>query len=112
MPFLTIAGATYEATEVTNTPVDIGVVDRAFDDTLRSSVRAEKETLEVSLREMTRTQYQALRTAVEFGKVVVVGGDAVPFGANMDAIVRILEAPYVRDGASFLIVPRIEIRQA
>jgi hypothetical protein len=96
MPFLTIAGTTYLASEFSEEePLYVGHEEEAFDGTLRSTISAVKRRWRGTLIEMTQAQHQTLFSAVAAGQHVAVAGDAMP--ASTTCRVKILGAPFQRE---------------
>jgi hypothetical protein len=106
MAFLTLGGTTYQVIDDGNvgenpTAHVIGQEDRAFDGTLRSTVRGEKREwgpfrlLDSGGDYMTEAEYQTLRAAVAGGAFLTCSGDALN-GASVSCRVRITTAAYER----------------
>ena len=112
MPFLTIAGITVSVTEIRERdPIVVGDEGRSYDGSLRGDITGEKRVWEGTGLEASQADYEALRAAVALGAHVAVAGDGIP-GAPRTMRVRLNGGSYVRDNASFLIVPSFTMEDA
>lgn len=100
MPFLTVAGVTVvvqDSSASEGPPTLIGGSARAFDGTLRSSVRASKRNWQFTTNPMTDANVATLRAAIETGtQIVTCSGDAL-LGASVSCEVQITDIQYIRD---------------
>jgi hypothetical protein len=116
MAFLTIDGDAYEV--VTDGAAEgederMGQEVRAFDGTLRSTLRTPKRVWQFTLSPLTETAYQALRTAVGAGNQLACAGDALPTG-GVTCSATITGAPYLQDASQttdFLREPSVKLRE-
>lgn len=103
MAFLTIASITVHVgiTGATENAPDavVGSDSRAYDGSLRTTVRDEKRSWQFTTKPTLQADYETLRDAVKDGQHVTIGGDAVTGGAT--ARVTITSAPYVKTRGSF-----------
>lgn len=101
MPFLTVAGITVTVQDRNaqeREPTRIGASDRAFDGSLRSSVRTRKRSWSFTSVPLTTADLTTLRTAIETGTgIVACSGDALN-GASVTCEVLIGGIDYIRDG--------------
>lgn len=100
MPFLTVAGITVVVQDDSASEPEaerIGASARAFDGTLRSSVRARKRRWQFTTNPMTDAAVATLRAAVETGTGIVnCSGDAL-LGGTVSCEVLIADIAYIRD---------------
>jgi hypothetical protein len=85
---------------------------RAFDGTLRSTLRTPKRVWQFTLGPLTETEYQTLRTNVGAGLQVACAGDAL--GVIVTCEVTITGAPYLQDASQtsdFLREPTVKLRE-
>lgn len=101
MPFLTVASIPMRALVQgarRGAPTRLGESVRAFDGTLRSTVRGEKRNWTVTVFPKTAADATALRAAIAGGAFVTCGGDAL--GADTTCEVRETGAEFVKVGAA------------
>lgn len=76
MASLTIASTDFECTAFSEgAPVPRGEILRAFDLTARSSISAEKRTIQATTSPVSKTKYDAMQSAFALGATVTVTGD-------------------------------------
>jgi hypothetical protein len=115
MAMLSVAGVAYDvmtdgATEEEDERMGQSV--RAFDGTLRSTMRTPKRVWQFTLGPLTETDYQTLRTNVGAGLFVTCAGDAL--GGSVTCEVTITAAPYLQDASQtndFLREPTVKLRE-
>jgi len=100
MPFLTVAAITVIVQDSSASEQEaerIGGSARAFDGTLRSSVRNRKRRWQFTTVPMTDAAIATLRSAIETGtQIVTCSGDAL-LGASVSCEVLITDVSYIRD---------------
>lgn len=104
MAFLLVNGVEYLVSTqgaAEKQPTRIGESVRAFDGSLRSTVRGVKRSWVFALAPMPAADALALRAAVDGGAFVVCGGDALG-GAPVTCEVVATETPYVDNYPGFL----------
>lgn len=105
MPFLTIAGIEVDVVEMAeNESLLIGDEERTYNGTLRGNIDTEKRIWQGTGLEVSRVDYEALRSAVMLGAHVVVSGDSLP-GSPRTMRVRLQGSAYVREQTGYLLIP-------
>lgn len=111
MPFLTIAGIDVLVTDLSEQePTLIGDTGRSFNGTWRGDTSGEIRAWRGTALEVAASDYHALRSAVRRG-TVEVQGDSIYGGWSRTMRVT-MAGSYVRDGASYLVVPGFTMEDA
>lgn len=114
MAFLVVGGVTVEVVSdgaAEREPFTVGESVRAFDGSLRSTVRAEKREWQFETYDLSPVQFATLRAAIgPSGSLVTCSGDAL--GAALLCEVTITAAPYIRDGVGFVRTVSLRLREA
>lgn len=97
MSFITIGGVEYDCTHdgaQQGEPVKAGAVVRAFALNARSTIRATKDTWDVTILFQDPTEEITLRDATKLGQAVTCTGDAL-LGASVSCIVTVGTSSYI-----------------
>ena len=83
MPAFTLAGTSYDITAFEEgVPRQRGEIMTAFDNTLRSSISSEKRTFTATTAPLSKTKYEAAKTALANGASATLTGDVL-LGASV-----------------------------